>query len=506
MQHAQYLLKTISIPVAHLCRTLHHFYWIKSNLCVDPLVRFLEELRSHLFNAFERWFFLARILLLATVASHFLPESSFAAGEQDGFSVFVDSLKKSGLNPQTISSGALSFSVVVEPIPQTDAEFRVGVKDYVERQRQLLNQTKEKRIRNQILETIEESETWYSRERKAALMHEKHRMLFIGIEPYNYVKDEVTFPSDPTRPSVFSVGNNGGEKQESFYLKRDGERNVYDLFPRDHCHPVNRYGRMQGEPAVMTAGFLAFGSRQKSIGQFEFEFNPETVEQWSEVNKQLVVDAESGVRILREEPYKLSNTSSANAFVVQKGATVGPKGLAMPKLIAWIDPSHGSICPRLEIYVNEQLSILHESNSFFLEDASGLYWPTVHRESRFDSQTGKIKYVRVTTFQPSEVDLNIPIGLENFQISLREGDLVEERRNRLGQGFVARSAIEFIPKAGKFELKVGDQFELLKTIKSAANQDGPALRRGASLFFLGIGFFVLLSVLILGVRFFGRKG
>lgn len=427
------------------------------------------------------------------------------AESDSAFAVFANAVRGSGLNPATISSGSLVFSVVVDPIPESEEEFRFGVKSFVKTRQNLLSTVNDSKIRNEILEQIADAEVLYLRERKASAIHERHQMLFVGVEPYTYVLDEVTFPDTPSRPKIYSVGNNGGEKQESFYLKRQGSRKTLDLFPRDHCYPVNRCGRLQGEAALMTGVLFSMGSRQKSIGQFEFNFDAEILRQAEDINSKIVAqDSESGIRLLREENIKLSDSALSKSVVIQKGATAGAKGLSMPKIIAWIAPDHNLICPRIEIYETNKLSIVHESSDYFVDEDSGLFWPSIHKESRFDLSSGKLKYMRVIRFDPDNVDLNIPIGEENFKISIQKGEIVEDRRNKLGEGFVARENLEFIPRAGKFELKVGEKFDKLITTDLSSDAKKPTVHRSKAILWLGVCAAILVTVLF-GAWFFGTK-
>jgi hypothetical protein len=121
----------------------------------------------------------------------------------------------------------------------------------------------------------------------------------------------------------------------------------------------------------------------------------------------------------------------------------------------WIDASRGFICPLIQIYDPETGNIQEESISknYFLHKKTGLWYPSYHEQTKFDTVKGGFTEKRIYTIDPNVFDCNCDIVIDEFAIDIPIGTKVVDNRDKKDEYFMADEVgILSLTSAG-FDLK-----------------------------------------------------
>jgi len=357
--------------------------------------------------------------------------SSETYGDENlsGFDLFVEALANQGRNSLVIHSGVVTAKVSTKRKGFSETEVlyfkqleKESLEDalsrlpsdsdrYVEYKNALANL--DKIVSEKYTETIEKTRIF--------------RITFRGNNPFSDAKEEIydgpvfEITSLPDRVMVAGFNTMEG-KYVSLMANNDATYTeiTYDFSPES----ITCLGRARGMRVDLWSALLLKPDQVNSGG---FIINTEAIEELRNFNNDLYETLKKQIQIIEER-----NFENGNVFVVsipnRKNETLRQIGFG--KTIIWIDPAKGYVCPLIEEYYgdegNEVLLYRYEASDYFLDENSGLWFPSRAKTTQFDTiDPQKIDSETVYEILVSQTKLNIPISDEEFSFAIKKGGDVD---------------------------------------------------------------------------------
>ena len=336
------------------------------------------------------------------------------ASTDEGFDVFVRMLQNQGENPHIIKSGLFDFVVTIRRSALSDLEFKAEAERYEKMFREDLKD--DPHLELMIADIPARINRKYGGEKKMrgkALLRgnlgegDSKRLFEIAyLDNANGTWGE---PIVIIREDHFGKPNVNVNWEPSASLAALSA-NPFTL-ANFHC-----FGRIQGTPAALATFSLLDPNNRDT-----FLFSEKNIEDLRiSLNK---LDQVSGNSILK----------IAGNTTYDEGATVLILETKMNGKIFqryWVDRSRGYTVPLIQYYDNDgRLVEEYKSSGYIQHDRTGLWYPTVHVEIKYDSQTGKMAEQREFQIDPSTLQLNHSVSEGEFAIDIPEGANVLDHRN-----------------------------------------------------------------------------
>jgi hypothetical protein len=219
-------------------------------------------------------------------------------------------------------------------------------------------------------------------------------------------------------------GNNISYHKEARFARVTNENQKVERF--------QDFGRMTGEVCfILTFLFSADGDISK------LQSNNELLDSIKNVNQK-----EQVFSIVKSE-----TNSDSSVYIID----YHPKSYRMAQY--WIDPSHGYTCPHIiEYWPNGNKKSEYISSEYFLNKASGIYFPKLHIEKQYDQEGTIIHEVKNDIISES-LSFNCPISEDEFTVELEPGNVVlDERVPQKNIRYVVDENSKLMFKNGKLDL------------------------------------------------------
>jgi hypothetical protein len=354
-----------------------------------------------------------------------------------GFELLLNALEKQGDNPSVIHTGIIDV-VITKNKKIDEEEYKKALqslkKEYADRLATTSKDSKRYAQLSSSLKTVDiDYRGVYLRRHSTK---ELYRITFRGTPPYSDVKQEIfeltsmkeQVPNE-VNPVMVVIGNNVDRFRRSMYLwHREGSGNNVIIESNYGVPFVNQLGKIRSPMFTMLTAALLYGGTKKQLN--DFEFNKETVNTWRDSNHKLLQkDKEAAVHIFEKK-----DTPEGMIYgVIMPGLSLNSAGLQgtsrfPKKIIVWINPEKGYITPLIEEYSGDICVKRYESQDYFLEENSEIWYPKKSIDTEFDAKGEQISQ---TTYEVSEEKsaINIKISDDEFVFPVSAGWTVTDRQS-----------------------------------------------------------------------------
>jgi hypothetical protein len=176
-----------------------------------------------------------------------------------------------------------------------------------------------------------------------------------------------------------------------------------------HC-----FGRIQGTAADLVTFSLLAPNRGT-----DFFFSQKSIENLKKTLEKL--DLEPGYSILKIAG-DTTYDEDATALILET------KVEDKMSQRYWVDRSRGYVCPLIQYYDDGRLVEEYKSSNYIQHAQTGLWYPTVHVETKYSPNTGKMIEQREFQVNSSTLQLNQAVNENEFFIDIPEGVNVIDRR------------------------------------------------------------------------------
>ena len=332
----------------------------------------------------------------------------------EGFDVFVKAIQSQGTNPQIIKSGSFDFTMTTRRRMPSDSEIKAEMERYEKWFREDFYD--DPHLELMIADIPARMDRKYGGEKKIrgkvllrGNLGEGDSKRLFEIAHYDNANDTWGEPTMVVREDHFGKPNVNVLWEPAARLADLGK----DPFTLANFHC---FGRIQGN-ATNLATFSLLDPNRRA----DFIFSEKNIENLKTALGKL--DAVSGNAILRIVG-SAEYDDGANAMILE--TTVNNKISQR----YWIDRSRGYVCPLIQYYDdNARLVEEYKSSDYVQHARTGLWYPTIHVETEYDPNTGKMEKQQEFRIDPQTLQLNQSVSDEEFSIDIPAGSDLLDRRN-----------------------------------------------------------------------------
>ena len=368
--------------------------------------------------------------LLAFVSAALLQALPVSAGE-DGLDLFLDAVEAQ-LGDGGIVSGSGSYNITLTPGPRSEEEIQAEI----DRQIAMLKEDAE--ANPAVREAVEEAIENVPRDIRAKCTAER---LFCGSFRFDYSEKNTEYikkgVSEYFRGEVLERADIL-ERETVMIQKRDlgggrpsAEKAVYEMKASQvivddvpaAAEDFRTFGRIRSSMADLVRSLYAreggAAGREKVKAQLNEVFGG-----------MRIGDADIKMfEVVETKPFM--DFGEAKTLESRVGGKIVQRNVIVPNL--------GYISPLTQYYDYETGNLTEEytAKDFVMIGSTGLYWPMVCTEAKYDRVTGNLIERKSYHFQQLSLKLNQEMSPEDFSVGFRRGTIVLDGRGGKNDLFVA---------------------------------------------------------------------
>lgn len=347
----------------------------------------------------------------------------------DGIDLYLEACRNRGDNPAVIQSlrADLEASIVTEPPSREQIEKRLehlrqGMTEDITRFEKAGNTVMAERFKAQLAK-IEEWATpqILAQARRRLRVHVLYRRSpETGNDQYLFTMRRFVSDKDAWSEPVVGLreirhgANVKGISFESDVRVAVFDKGAFTVGIRD----VRQFGRIQGQPALMTTASFIVRSDPPVL-----DLSEEKIARFKE----------EAASLSRKHPdvhsYQIKGSlpfEGSRVWIIESERDENGSPVLLQRI--WIDAARGAICPLVELfYQNGRTAQRWESSNYIKVEESGLWYPQRHEYTEFD-ESGAMKLQETYQIDPGSVQINFNPDASQFAFSLPEGCSVIDAR------------------------------------------------------------------------------